>query len=99
MMMMNRDTQIKTSGFYREAETSDDEATARSDDIETGKSENVKSEYGNAEIHDVAPHSINELVVSQCKKRKAYTRKTGNKFARLSELPHYNYVDVLHIFD
>ena len=81
--MMNRDTQIKTSGFYREAETSDDEETARSDDIETGKSEsvNVKSEDGNAEIHDVVQHSINALVVSQCKKRKAYTRKTGNKFA------------------
>ena len=79
---MNRDTQIKTSGFYREAETSDDEATARSDDIETVKfeSENVKSEDGNAEIHDVPQHPINELVVSQCKKRKVYTRKTGNNF-------------------
>ena len=99
--MMNRDTKIKTSVFYRDAETSDDEATARSDDIETGKSEseNVKSEDGNAEIHDVSPHPINELVVSHCKKRKAYTRKTGNKIAWLSELPHYNYVDVLHIFD
>ena len=81
--MMNRDTKIKTSGFYCDAETSDDEATAsaRSDDIETGKSDIVKSEDGNAEIHDVSLHPINELVVSQCKKRKAYTRKTGNKIA------------------
>ena len=67
-----------TSRFY--SESSDDEATAtaRSDDIETGKSDIVKSEY--AEIHDVSPHPINELVESDSKKRKA-TRKTGNKFA------------------
>ena len=78
---MNRDTKNKTSGFYCDAETSDDEATARSDDIETGKSDIVKSEYENAEIHDVSPHPINELVESHRKKRKAYTRKTGNKFA------------------
>ena len=90
---MNIDTQIKT-GFYREAETSDDEATARSDDIETGKSENVKSEYGNAEIHDVAPHSINELVVSQCKKRKAYTRKTG-KVINLRDYQNYRIIIML----
>ena len=80
--MMNRDTKIKNSGFYRDAETSDEE-TARSDS-ETAKSEseNVKSEDGNAEIHDVetVQHSINALVVSQSKKRKAYTRKTGYKF-------------------
>ena len=78
---MNRDTKIKTSGFYRDEETSDEE-TARSDDIETGKSEseNVKSEDGNAKIHDVVQHSINALVVNQCKKRKSYTRKTGNNF-------------------
>ena len=85
-----------TSGFYCDAESSDDEvnASARSDDIETGKSDIVKSE--DAEIHDVSPHPINELVESHSKKRKAYTRNTGNKFARLSELLHY--VDVLHIF-
>ena len=80
-----RDTKIKNSGFYLDVETSDEE-TARSDDIETGKyeSENVKSEDGNAEIHDVdtVQHSINALVVSQRKKRKAVTnkRKTGYKF-------------------
>ena len=70
-----------TSRFY--SESSDDEATAtaRSDDIETGKSDIVKSEYENAEIHDVSPHPINELVESHSKKRKAYTRNTGNKFA------------------
>ena len=69
-------TDIMTSRIY--SESSDDEvtATARSDDIET-----VKSEYENAEIHDVSPHPINELVESDSKKRKAYTRKTGNKFA------------------
>ena len=51
---MNRDTKIKNSGFYRDVETSDEE-TARSDDIETSKSEseNVKSEDGNAEIREV----------------------------------------------
>ena len=77
---MNRDTKIKTSRFYCDAETSDDEASARSDDIETGKLDIVKSEDENAEIHDVSQHP-NELVVSHSKKRKAYTRKTGNKFA------------------
>ena len=73
-------TDIMTSRIY--SESSDDEATAtaRSDDIETGKSDIVKSEDGNAEIHDVSPHPINELVESDSKKRKA-TRKTGNKFA------------------
>ena len=96
---MNRDTKNKTFRFYGDAETQDDEVTAsaRSDDIETGKSDFVKSEDGNAEIHDVSPHPINELVESHRKKRKAYTRNTGNKFARLSELQHY--IDVLHIFD
>ena len=70
-----------TSRFY--SESSDDEVTAsaRSDDIETGKSDFVKSEDGNAEIHDVSPHPINELVESHSKKRKAYTPRTGNKFA------------------
>ena len=72
-------TDIMTSRIY--SESSDDEATARSDDIETGKSDIVKSEDGNAVIHDVSPHPINELVESHSKKRKAYTRKTGNKFA------------------
>ena len=86
---MNTDSRIYS-------ESSDDEATARSDDIETGKSDFVKSEDENAEIHDVSPHPI-ELVESHSKKRKAYTRRTGNNFARLSELQHY--VDVLHIFD
>ena len=92
---MNIDTQIKT-GFYREAETSDDEATARSDDIETGKSEseNVKSEDGNAEIHDVSLHPINELVVSQCKKRKVYTRKTG-KVINLRDYQNYRIIIML----
>ena len=73
-----------TSRIY--SESSDDEATARSDDIETGKSDIVKSEDG--EIHDVSPHPI-ELVESHSKKRKAYTRRTGNKIALLSELQHY----------
>ena len=73
-------TDIMTSRIY--SESSDDEATAtaRSDDIETGKSDIVKSEYENAEIHDVSPHPI-ELVESHSKKRKAYTRRTGNKIA------------------
>ena len=72
-------TDIMTSRIY--SESSDDEATARSDDIETGKSDFVKSEDENAEIHDVSQHPINELVVSHSKKRKAYTRNTGNKNA------------------
>ena len=56
----------------------------------------MKSEDENTEIHDVSPHPI-VLVESHSKKRKAYTRRTGNNFARLSELQHY--IDVLHIFD
>ena len=70
-----------TSRFYCESSDDDVNASARSDDIETGKSDIVKSEYENAEIHDVSPHPINELVESDSKKRKAYTRKTGKKFA------------------
>ena len=85
-----------TSRFYSESSDDDVNASARSDDIETGKSDFVKSEDENAEIHDVSPHPI-ELVESHSKKRKAYTRRTGNNFARLSELQHY--VDVLHIYD
>ena len=76
---MNRDTKIKKSGFYRDAETSDEESAK-------SESENVKSDDGNAELNDVetVQHSINALVVSQSqrKKRKAVTnkRKTGYKF-------------------
>ena len=79
--MMNRHNKPKILGFYRDAETSDEE-TARSDS-ETAKSEskNVRSDDGNAELND----SINALVVSlqsQRKKRKAvtYKRRTGYKF-------------------
>ena len=90
-------TDIMTSRFYCESSDDDVNASAKSDDIETGKSDFVKSEYENTEIHDVSPHPINELVESHSKKRKAYTRRTGNKIARLTELQHY--VDVLHIFD
>ena len=76
--MMNRDTKIKKSGFYRDVESSDEESAK-------SESENVKSDDGNAEIHDLeCVKSLNALVVShtQRKKRKAVTnkRKTGYKF-------------------
>ena len=91
---MNRDTKIMTSRFYCDAEISDDEASARSDDIETEKLDIVKPEDGNAEIHDVPPHPINELVVSQCKKRKVYTRKTG-KVINLRDYQNYRIIIML----